>query len=62
VVETGTDADMCPLLARSIVGKGWDLLELRPIHVSLEDVFIDLVTEEAEEYSSTDESGEKEVA
>jgi ABC-2 type transport system ATP-binding protein len=62
VVETGTDSDMCPVLARSIVGKGWDLLELRPIQVSLEDVFIDLVTEETEEYPSTDEAGEKEVA
>ncbi|MBI4962341.1 MAG: ABC transporter ATP-binding protein [Desulfomonile tiedjei] len=62
VVETGAESDMCPLLARSIVEKGWDLLELRPIHVSLEDVFIDLVTEETEEYTSTDEAGEKEVA
>lgn len=62
VVETGTEWDMCPVLARSIVGKGWDLLELRPIHVSLEDVFIDLVTEETEVYPSTDEAAEKEVA
>lgn len=62
VVETGIESDMCPVLARSIVGKGWDLLELRPIQVSLEDVFIDLVTEESEEYTSTDEAGEKEVA
>jgi ABC-2 type transport system ATP-binding protein len=62
VVETGTELDMCPVLARSIVNQGWDLLELRPIQASLEDVFIDLVTEETEEYSAADEAGEKEVA
>ena len=62
VVEAEPQVDMCPLVARSVVGKGWDLLELRPIHVSLEDVFIDLVTEETEEHSSTEEASEKEVA
>ncbi len=53
VVEAAADADMRPELARAILSKGWDLLELRPIHVSLEDVFIDLVTEETDEDEAT---------
>jgi ABC-2 type transport system ATP-binding protein len=33
-------------LAKKVVTKGWGLLELRPERVSLEDVFMQLVTEE----------------
>jgi hypothetical protein len=36
------------MIARAIVEKGWDLLELRQSQATLEDVFIDLVTEEAD--------------
>ena len=35
-------------LARTIVTSGWGLLELRPLRVSLEDVFLSLTTEETE--------------
>jgi len=31
---------------REIVSQGWDLLELRGVSMSLEDVFINLVTQE----------------
>ncbi|MGB6065032.1 MAG: ATP-binding cassette domain-containing protein [Desulfomonilaceae bacterium] len=62
VVETAADADVRPELARAILSKGWDLLELRPIHVSLEDVFIDLVTEETEDEASMEQDDQKEVA
>jgi ABC-2 type transport system ATP-binding protein len=48
MLDTTPDADFCPKAARAILEKGWDLFELTPIHASLEDVFIDLVTEEAE--------------
>ena len=34
-------------LAKTVVTKGWGLLELRPERVTLEDVFMQLVTEEA---------------
>jgi ABC-2 type transport system ATP-binding protein len=34
-------------LAKTVVRKGWGLLELRPERVTLEDVFMQLVTEEA---------------
>jgi len=33
-------------LARAVVGSGFGLLELRPIRVSLEEVFLSLTTEE----------------
>jgi ABC-2 type transport system ATP-binding protein len=35
-------------IARTVVQNGWPLLELRPIRLSLEDVFVQLVTEEGE--------------
>ncbi len=46
IVETKPETDVRPELARAVIEKGWDLMELRPLEVSLEDVFIDLVTEE----------------
>lgn len=48
VLDVAPDVDMCPIAARTVLEKGWNLFELKPIHASLEDVFIDLVTEEAE--------------
>ena len=33
--------------ARAVVTSGWGLLELRPMRMSLEDVFLSLTTEEA---------------
>jgi ABC-2 type transport system ATP-binding protein len=36
-------------LARAVVTAGWGLLELRPIRMSLEDIFLSLTTEEAAE-------------
>jgi ABC-2 type transport system ATP-binding protein len=34
-------------LARLVVTSGWGLLELRPMRMSLEDIFLSLTTEEA---------------
>jgi ABC-2 type transport system ATP-binding protein len=47
IVETDATLDLRPDLARAVLSKGWDLLELRSVLMSLEDVFIDLVTEES---------------
>jgi ABC-2 type transport system ATP-binding protein len=33
-------------LARAVVEAGWGLLELRPVRMSLEDIFLQLTTEE----------------
>jgi ABC-2 type transport system ATP-binding protein len=62
IVEAAFETDVRPELARAVLGKGWDLLELRPIHVSLEDVFIDLVTEETEDEASAGLAEQKEEA
>ena len=46
-VESEKGHDVRRDLARTIVGNGWGLLELRPTRVSLEDVFLSLTTEDA---------------
>ncbi len=61
-VESQRDMDIRPELARTIVAKDWDLLELRSIDVSLEDVFIDLVTEESGDILTKENVMDREVA
>ena len=34
-------------LAAAVVTRGWGLLELRPMRMSLEDIFLSLTTEDA---------------
>jgi ABC-2 type transport system ATP-binding protein len=53
-VDADAGSDIRPLLSKSVVEQGWDLLEIRAVDVSLEDVFIDLVTEEPHESQSKD--------
>ena len=57
-----TGQDVRSELARAIVAKDWDLLELRSIDVSLEDVFIDLVTEESGDILTKENVMDREVA
>jgi ABC-2 type transport system ATP-binding protein len=45
-VECQLNSDLRPVLATTIVSQNWDLLDLRGIAMSLEDVFINLVTQE----------------
>jgi ABC-2 type transport system ATP-binding protein len=45
-LEADLDSEIRPELARCIVQHGWDLLELKTQEFTLEDVFINLVTEE----------------
>ena len=45
-VEGESGRDVRRELARAVVLGGWDLLELRPTRVSLEDIFLTLTTEE----------------
>lgn len=46
IVECRLQSDLRGVLAKEIVSQGWDLLELRGVSMSLEDVFINLVTKE----------------
>lgn len=62
IVEASPEEEIRPHLARAVLEKGWDLLELRPIQVSLEDVFIDLVTEEDAESSVGENADRLEVS
>jgi ABC-2 type transport system ATP-binding protein len=47
-VDTEKGADVRREVSSAIVRNGWGLLELRPMRVSLEDVFLSLITEEVE--------------
>ena len=45
--STAKRRDVRRELARAVVNSGWGLLEMRPMRMSLEDVFLSLTTEEA---------------
>ena len=47
-VSCTREHDRCAELARAVVENGWGLLELRTIGMSLEDIFLQLTTEEGE--------------
>jgi ABC-2 type transport system ATP-binding protein len=46
VVESEKDRDVRKEVAATVVRQNWGLLELRPVDLTLEDVFVSLVTEE----------------
>jgi ABC-2 type transport system ATP-binding protein len=58
VVESGRDRDIRRDLSRALVEKGWGLLELRPLGMTLEDIFLKLVTEEEPASDAEAEGGE----
>ena len=57
-VESPPGKDIRPIIARNIVNAGYDLLELKTIDLSLEDIFIQLTRDEPEP-PSTDDSDEE---
>jgi ABC-2 type transport system ATP-binding protein len=54
-VESESGQDVRRELARTIVSRGWGLLELRPLRMSLEEIFLHLTTEEAPEKEAPEE-------
>lgn len=48
-VESEQGRDIRRELASTVVGAGWGLLELRPLRMSLEQIFLELTTEEKDE-------------
>jgi ABC-2 type transport system ATP-binding protein len=48
-VESAKGQDVRRELARTVVSRGWGLLELRPVRMSLEEIFLHLTTEEPDE-------------
>jgi ABC-2 type transport system ATP-binding protein len=51
-VESERGTDVRRELARTIVNRGWGLLELRSMHMSLEEIFLQVTTDEAAEDAS----------
>jgi ABC-2 type transport system ATP-binding protein len=45
-IESERDRDVRRELAAAVVNRGWGLLELRPLRMSLEEIFLHLTTEE----------------
>jgi ABC-2 type transport system ATP-binding protein len=48
-VESARGTDVRREIARTVVTRGWGLLELRPMRMSLEEIFLQVTTEEAPE-------------
>ena len=53
-VDTERGLDLRRQFAATVVGRGWGLLELRPLRMSLEDIFLSLTTEESVATGPTD--------
>ena len=48
-VQSEVGADIREALAKAVVGGGFGLMELRPAHLSLEEIFLQLTTSDASE-------------
>jgi ABC-2 type transport system ATP-binding protein len=53
-VNSKTGHDVRRELAAAVVGRGWGLLELRPLRMSLEEVFLHLTTEDSAAQGASD--------
>ena len=57
-VESQHGQDVRRELARTVVSSGWGLLEMRPMRMSLEEIFLSLTTEEAQNIAAEQSVGE----
>ena len=55
-VESSPGKDIRPVIARNVIKAGFDLLDLKSIDLSLEDIFIELTRDEPEPPSTDDSS------
>ena len=55
-VESVQGQDIRRELARAVVTNNWGLLELRPMRMSLEEIFLSLTTEETPEATASTET------
>jgi ABC-2 type transport system ATP-binding protein len=53
-VESERGTDVRRELARAIVNRGWGLLELRPMRMSLEEIFLQVTTDETSQTATTE--------
>jgi ABC-2 type transport system ATP-binding protein len=56
-VESESGHDIRRQLAATVVGRGWGLLELRPMRMSLEEIFLQVITEDAAAPEAAVEAG-----
>ncbi len=58
-VTSVRDTDVRPVVAATIVGQGWDLFEMQPLGMSMEDIYMQLVADDtpAEDFEDTEEEG-----
>ena len=61
-VEAESAIEVRPSIAECIVSNGWGLLKLEPLNFTLEDVFIDLITEETGATLGDENEESREVA
>jgi ABC-2 type transport system ATP-binding protein len=54
-VDSETGRDVRRELAAAVVGRGWGLLEMRPMRMSLEEIFLHVTTEEEPETPAAEE-------
>jgi len=52
IVESTADEKIRPLLAQAVAQAGWDLRELKTGELSLEEIFVQLITDEPPEVRS----------
>ena len=55
-VQAVEGADVRRELSNAVVSRGWGLLEIRPVHRSLEEIFLQLTTEEEESDTTVESS------
>ncbi len=53
-IEADANRDVRTDVARAVVNAGWGLLELRPMRLSLEEIFLQLTTEDLDQPGSAD--------
>ena len=56
-----TEVDPRPAIAQAVVQRGWNLMELRPLAVNLEEIFLELTRQEAPVGIKPEQSTESEV-
>jgi hypothetical protein len=61
VTPKSAEVDPRPAIARAIIEKGWNLIELRPLAVNLEEIFLELTRQQEQAAEETAEE-EMEVA
>jgi len=62
VLPANLETDPRPAIARAVIEKGWDLIELRPLAVNLEEIFLELTQQESAAEEAPAQPTENEVA